>query len=280
VLIALVLAGLLIAAGVTLPRVERYAAANDWWQVLAPTTTPAPPTTPVTAAVPVTTLAAPTVLLSPTSTPGPQPSPDVATVLRLPGPIPTQGDATMAFATGEGPILGTSGPLRRFRVAVERDSGEDADEFAAQVEATLGDRRSWVGNGLRLRRVAKGADSEFTIYLATRDTAQAMCLAAGVDLRIRAVPYTSCRTTGHVVINLDRWWTSAKPYRDADVPLAVYRRYVVNHEVGHQLGYSHEGCPRRGRPAPVMMQQTLSLRGCTPYPWPRRDGRRYAGPVL
>jgi hypothetical protein len=186
----------------------------------------------------------------------------------------------MAFATGTGPVLGRTGLLRRFRVAVERDSGEDLDAFVEQVEETLGDAQSWTGDGVRLRRVPKGAASDFTIYLATRHTAGRMCVAGGVNVVVGGVPYTSCRTAGKVIINLDRWRQSSKQYRAAKVPLAVYRHYVLNHEVGHQLGHRHEGCPRRGAPAPVMVQQTLTLRGCTPYPWPRRGGARYAGPGI
>ena len=106
-------------------------------------------------------------------------------------------------------------------------------------------------------------------YPSPRDTAGLMCARGGVNIRVGGRPYTSCRATGKVIINLDRWWLSAKPYRDAKVPLAGYRHYVINHEVGHELGHGHQGCPKRGRRAPVMVQQTLSLQGCTPYAWPR-----------
>jgi hypothetical protein len=270
-----VLFAVLVGAVVLLPKFSGGAFGYEWWPSQPPSAPPAavPLAAPIVDPVPSATA-------SPTASPTPT-APDLTKVLQLPGRVPSHGDGKMTFATGRGPVLGGKGALRRFRVAVERDSGEDVDEFADQVEATLGDKRSWAGAAeLSLQRVAKGDDSIFTVYLATRDTAQKMCRAGGVSLIVGGVPYTSCRTTGHVVINLDRWRRSARPYTEADVPLGNYRAYLVNHEVGHELGHHHEGCPRRGGPAPVMVQQTLTLRGCTPYPWPRRDGRRYTGPNL
>ena len=48
-----------------------------------------------------------------------------------------------------------------------------------------------------------------------------------------------------MIINLDRWRLSVPHFVDAGVPLDAYRTYVVNHEVGHQLGHGHERCPGR-----------------------------------
>ena len=207
--------------------------------------------------------------------------PDPRDVLSLPGPVPVKGAGTFSYAPGRGQILGTKGPMRRFRVAVERGSGEDVTAFARQVEAVLGDERSWTGGGrLRLQRVSAAPDADFTVYLATRETTGRMCARGGVNIRVGGRPYTSCRATGKAIINLDRWRLSARPYTTAKVPLAIYRQYVINHEVGHELGRGHQGCPRRGGPAPVMVQQTLTLRGCTPYAWPRRANRDLAGPGL
>jgi hypothetical protein len=200
-------------------------------------------------------------------------------LLRLPGRVPTKGTGTFTYAAGRGKVLGAKGRLQRFRVAVEKGSNEDPAVFAAQVEATLGDKRSWIGNGqLRLQRVSGGEQSNFTVYLVTRDTAGRMCRLGGVNITVLGRPYTSCRATGRVIINLDRWRLSARPYLAAKVPLTVYRQYVVNHETGHELGHHHEGCPRRGGPAPVMVQQTLTVRGCVPYAWPRRADKRFEGP--
>jgi hypothetical protein len=180
-----------------------------------------------------------------------------------------------------GSIIGNKGPVRRFRVAVETGSGEDPEAFAAQVVSTLGDPRSWVGNGtLRLQMVDGSERADFTVYLATRDTAGSMCQRGGTNIRIGGVPYTSCRVTGAAIINLDRYRKSSKPYLTAKIPLSVYRNYVINHEVGHEFGHHHEGCPKAGGPAPVMVQQTLTTRGCVPYAWPRLHDKPFSGPGL
>jgi len=178
-----------------------------------------------------------------------------------------------AYTSGFGPVLGGAGPIRRFQVAVERPaSARAAADFANEINRTLGDPRSWIaGRQYRLQRVPSPAHAEFTIYLASAATSRRMCLAGG----LRTGGYTSCHISGRVIINDDRWEGAVPDYR---APLATYRGYAINHEVGHQLGYGHVGCPGRGRPAPVMMQQTLGLKGCLANSWPYLSGKRYTGP--
>jgi hypothetical protein len=138
-----------------------------------------------------------------------------------------------------------------------------------------------VGGGtIRLQQVSGADRADFTVLLATRETAGEMCRRGGTSIRVNGVPYTSCRTAGKAIINLDRWRLSAKPFRNAKVPLSSYRQYVINHEVGHELGHRHQGCPKAGGPAPVMVQQTLTTRGCVPYAWPRRGNRFLTGPAV
>jgi Protein of unknown function (DUF3152) len=202
-------------------------------------------------------------------------------VLQLSGDFPADGPGDFDFHNSPGPVFGTAGTLRRFRVAVERGAREDIDAFAATLDATLGDQRSWIGGQqLRFQRVANGGPHDFTVYLATAGTAGRMCAAAGVNIQIGGEPFTSCRSPGRVILNLNRWRLSVTHFVEGKVPLAVYRQYVINHEVGHELGHGHESCPGAGEPAPVMQTQTLGLRRCVANPWPYVNGRRYAGPPV
>lgn len=152
---------------------------------------------------------------------------------------------------------------------MERDiHGLQPGAFADAVSATLADPRSWTAGGtLRLRRSGPAEPYDFTIYLATPATRDRLC-RSGTD------GYTSCRSGDRVVLNVARWVKGVPGFGASQ---AMYRQYMVNHEVGHRLGHGHELCPGPGRPAPVMQQQTLGLHGCVANAWPYRAGKRYTG---
>jgi hypothetical protein len=191
-----------------------------------------------------------------------------------PAVVPQAGSGKFAYAAGTGKVLGTAGTLRKFQVAVENDTGQNADSFAATVDRILGDSRGWIAIGKSaFQRVPSGASHEFVIYLASPATSEKMCGAGG----LHTDKYTSCRLPGQIIINLARWLTGVPDY---GAPLDVYQAYAINHEVGHQLGLFHEACPGPGQPAPVMEQQTLGLAGCVANGWPFVDGVRVTGPPV
>ena len=174
-----------------------------------------------------------------------------------------QGAGTLSVVDGTSAIHG-NGPLERFVVEVEDGTEVDGSQFAAAVEGTLGDPRSW-GNGgqLSFQRVgaaeAAAGAYDFRVSLVSPGSMERYCPGVGTG------GYTSCRYGERAVINLARWETAVPDYAG---DIATYRLYVVNHEVGHALGHGHEQCPGPGLPAPVMEQQTLGLQGCVKNPWP------------
>jgi hypothetical protein len=227
----------------------------------------------------------PTVLPGPTATANAEPSPTVeATPAPTVAPTPTappsyatNGPGTYAYAAGLSAVFGTAGGLRTYRVAVETGVPVSVDDFAAMVDRTLSDERSWIGGAnVRLQRVPGDSPGyQFTVALVTPGTAQKLCGAVGLDIFWHGEPYTSCQAGAKAVINLTRYLKSVPDY---GAPLADYRQYAINHEVGHVLGHGHELCPAQGQPAPVMQQQTFDLQGCVANSWPYLDGKRYAGP--
>jgi Protein of unknown function (DUF3152) len=188
-----------------------------------------------------------------------------AAVPRAPG-APSyveQGAGSVSVVDSSSSVHG-SGPLERFVVEVEDGIDVDGDDFAAAVEATLSDPRSWGHDGqMSFQRVgaadAAAGGYDFRVTLVSPGSMEKYCPGVGTG------GYTSCRFGERAVINLARWATAVPDYAD---DVATYRQYVVNHEVGHALGHGHEQCPGPGQPAPVMEQQTLGLQGCTKNPWP------------
>lgn len=155
------------------------------------------------------------------------------------------------------------GTVIRYLVEVERGLPFSATEFAADVHRTLNDARGW-GHGGRMRfeRVDHGP-VRFRVSLTSPALANEKCLPLQVEGEL------SCWQGGRAVVNAERWGHGAATYgRD----VASYRRYLINHEVGHALGHGHRSCPGEDRRAPVMVQQTRSLFGCRPNPWPYPDG--------
>ena len=175
---------------------------------------------------------------------------------------------------------------REFTYAIEVENGIDTsayggdDAFATMVDATLTAAKGWTNDPrFAFRHVSADEDPDLRIQLTSVETTHELC-GNNIDME------TSCYYAdgGRVVLNESRWVRGATPFQG---DLGAYRQYLINHEVGHGIGFdAHEGCRADGELAPIMMQQTLSLNNselhridpnevypdddatCTHNPWP------------
>jgi hypothetical protein len=179
------------------------------------------------------------------------------------GAYTQQGAGTyhvLAVPPGGGKKVGTGGRLYTYTIEVENGIDPSSyggdDSFAAMVEATLSDPRSWTGSGkVMLQRVdASYPNPSFRVSLTTPGTDHRPDVC-GYSIQYESSCYRPSFNQ-RVVINLARWVRGALAF-GAD--LGAYKQYAINHEVGHALGNVHVGCPTNGAPAPVMMQQTFGV---------------------
>ena len=151
---------------------------------------------------------------------------------------------------------------------------EDKINFSLKIESTLmlnvncignlitsilNDSRGWVKVTEKEFQLVNNLENEFQFIFASPEKTDELCY----PLETNGI--YSCRNEDQIIINFFRWVNGAI---DFGSDLETYRLYLINHEVGHILGWGHVGCPKEGALAPVMMQQSKSTMGCKPYGWP------------
>ncbi|GFG51645.1 DUF3152 domain-containing protein [Mycolicibacterium agri] len=204
------------------------------------------------------------------------------------GPYTEAGAKTWHIVPGTEAKVG-EGTTKVFTYTVEIEDGIDTtsfggdEAFARMVSQTLSNPKSWTHNPqFAFIRVDSG-DPDFRVSLTTPMTLREGC---GYEIPIETSCFNPAYGPGgqpRVFINEARWVRGAVPFQ-GDV--GAYRQYLINHEVGHAIGYQrHEPCGENGQLAPVMMQQTFSTsdndnarfdpewvkpdgKTCKPNPWP------------
>lgn len=135
----------------------------------------------------------------------------------------------------------------------------DVEEFKRVVAATLNDSRGWARLGVRFVQVESGGEMKVVLSEASQMTTFS---ETGCDV------FVSCTVGEYVIFNQDRWLNGSTAWNATGASLDDYRRMVINHETGHWLGHGHVFCQNEGDVAGVMQQQTISMQGCKPNPWP------------
>jgi hypothetical protein len=190
-----------------------------------------------------------------------------------PTSVPKSGSGAFSTADADGSASG-HGLIRRYKVEVEGGISLSATDAAHEIARILANPRGWTADGHDGFQLVSSGRADFVIKIATPDTVDDICGAAGLLTRGEV----NCDVGATVVVNLKRWMLGSPEF---DGPIDGYRALIINHEVGHRIGHHHEGCPGSGKPAPVMMQQIKGLKGCTANQWPYdTHGRYISGPPV
>jgi len=171
--------------------------------------------------------------------------------------VPASAGGDLVVVPGSSPAPYPGRDVRTVRVEVEAGLEVDGERFAAMVMVTLNDARGWGGDGSMSFAWTDGA-ADIRVVLASPDKVDAMCAPLNTHGDY------SCGRDGHAAINYTRWVRAADDFGDRN----LYRQYVINHEVGHLLGYPHVSCGGTGELAPIMQQQSVRVAPCTPNAWP------------
>jgi len=181
------------------------------------------------------------------------------------GPFSEAGEKTWHVVPGTTPQVG-KGTAKVFMYTVEVEDGIDTtsfggdDGFAQMVTQTLDNPKSWTHNPQfafqRIDDSTTDIKPDFRVSLTSPLTVREGC---GYEIPLESSCYNPAYgpdSQPRVFINEARWVRGAVSFQ-GDV--GSYRQYLINHEVGHAIGYvHHEPCDQNGSLAPVMMQQTFS----------------------
>lgn len=149
----------------------------------------------------------------------------------------------------------------RYCVATNGNVGS-AEGFANTVFRVLDNPQGWPRAGVVFEETTDRNACEFTITLAESTKLPEYSQGCSVDY--------SCRVGENVIINKKRWDEAVEHWFMHGETLSQYRTMVLNHEVGHVLGHidNETVCEGEGKKAPLMQEQSMDLRGCTPNAWP------------
>jgi hypothetical protein len=139
----------------------------------------------------------------------------------------------------------------RYSAHVDPDVKYSNQTFADLLQIYLADPDGWSSKGYVFEYDPKAS---LVIRLSSPRTIRKECgLPKGLSCAVMS--------GNKMWLNSERWLKGAP---ESKMSLDSYRQYMVSHEMGHILGHDHEKCPGKGMVAPIMLQQTLGLKGCRP----------------
>ena len=156
-------------------------------------------------------------------------------------------------------LMSQDAKIYHYCTAVRSVSASGLSDLRQKLAATYGDPRGWDQANIAFLYDTSGCD--YTVWLSS--AAKMTTFSSVCD------NYYNCQAGNNVIVNNDRWTEATPPWNKTGGSIEDYRVLIIDHETGHRLGfYDNPTCPGAGQPAPVMMQQSIDLKGCVYNIWP------------
>jgi hypothetical protein len=143
-------------------------------------------------------------------------------------------------------------PVKTYSFCLNTDQSSDFEGFKESVVSALAQSPGWtLGGKLAFKPVASGCNFSFGL--------ESEATMAALDPVCKGV--ASCTSGSNLAMSRANWvkppaaWTSTS---------SAYQSELVNHELGHWLGFEHVSCTVANTSQPVLSQPTVTLGGCSP----------------
>lgn len=164
-------------------------------------------------------------------------------------------------------IFASKNKVLRYKIVVHPFLRQYETEFENMVYYILNHKNNFSNHkkGLHIKFIPiKFESCDFEIHLAIPSTIKEKC-------NTYTMSCVNCLGGDKIFINSDRWlYGSSKSKLD----LFKYRHYLIYHELFHLLDQTHTTYTK-GKPCPIMVQQTLGIGDAIPnyYPLPEENDK-------
>jgi hypothetical protein len=143
-------------------------------------------------------------------------------------------------------------PFASYSYCVGGDTAQDMQALGQQAAATLADGNGWTLGG-RLKFELANEACNLTLRVTSEEGMKTLAASC--------VGKSSCQVGNEVLVRDSDWAAAPAVWKGT---LVAYRAELINHEIGHWLGFDHASCVGRAVPAPILAVPTVVLGGCSP----------------
>jgi hypothetical protein len=143
-------------------------------------------------------------------------------------------------------------PSATYTYCTSATSQAESEVLSDSVASTLTDSTGWsLGGRLRFAPVQNNCNLSIRLVRATQMS----------SLSATCSGQSTCRLGNQIELNLSNWMVPPTTWTQGT---GSYRQQMIEHEIGHWLGFDHGSCTLKSSAVPILESPTVILNGCSP----------------